>query len=126
MSNETAFLIGNGQILKIEGQRGETPACESKFKHGDVVKVRDTKALHHFPREAVVAGVIPPDFPPDWALADLLGKPRPLLHQVGKNRVSYILVTESDRTPYLADDRHLLPNSKPAVDIGSVKEEPRP
>lgn len=124
---DASFLIGNGQILRIEGQRGETPACpNSRFKVGDIVRVRNTKALRHFPREAIVAAVIPPDFPPDWALADLLGKPRALMHQVGSRRLSYILVTESDRKPYLSNDTHLLPSGKPPVEIGSVAEEPKP
>lgn len=125
--SEAAFLIGNGQIMKMQGQIGETPAVpDSTFKRGDVVKVRNTKALRHFPREAVVASVLPPDYPPDWGLADLLGKPRPLLHRVGKNRITYILVTEDSRTPYLADDRDLLPSGKPPVEIGSVTEDPKP
>lgn len=120
----SVFLIGGGQVLQMQGQRGETPPSpDAKFKRGDVVKVRNTKALAHFPREAVVIAVIPPNFPPDWALADLLGKPRPLMHQVGKNRVTYILVQENDRTPYRADDRHILPSGKPPVEIGSVSEE---
>ena len=118
--NDGVFIIGHGRVLKMEGERGETPSCTSKFKRGDVVKVRNTQALRHFPREAVVAVAIPPDFPPDWALADLVGNPRPLMHQVGKHRVTYILVQENDKTPYLADDRHLLPSGKPAVEIGSV------
>lgn len=127
MSDESVFLIGGEQVLKMEGQRGETPACPgARFSRCDVVKVRNTKALAHFPREVVIATVIPPDFPPDWALADLLGKPRPLMHQVGKRRVSYILVQENDLTPYLADDRHIIASGKPPVEIGSVAEAPKP
>jgi hypothetical protein len=62
LSNETAFLIGpGGQVSRLIGPRGETPPCaEAKFKRGDVVKVRNTKALANFPREAVVAVAIPP------------------------------------------------------------------
>lgn len=119
--SDGAFLIGDGQIMKIQGQRGETPACpDAEFKRGDVVRVRNTKRLRHFPREAVVAIAIPPDFPPDWALADLLGKPRPLMYQVGSRRITYILVTEDSRTPYLASDRDLLPSGKEPVEIGSI------
>lgn len=85
-----AFLIGNGQMQRIIGQRGETPPCEAaKFKRGDVVKVRNRRALEHFPREAVVAVAIPPGFSPDFALADLVGEPRPLMAQVGARGITY-------------------------------------
>ena len=44
------FLIGDGQIHRIVGERGETPPCpEAKFKRGDVVKVRRNQAVGHFP-----------------------------------------------------------------------------
>lgn len=86
---EEAFLIGGGQIHRLIGPRGETSACvEAKFKRGDVVKVRNTKALANFPREAVVAVAIPPGFSPDHALADLVGEPRLLMTQVGARAVT--------------------------------------
>ena len=121
MANEEAFLIGAGQIHRLIGPRGETPACPAaKFKRGDVVKVRNTKALTHFPREAVIAVAIPPGFSPDHALADLVGEPRPLMAQVGARSVTYVLVRESDPKPYLARERDLLPSGKPPVEIGTV------
>ena len=116
-----AFLIGNGQIHRIVGQRGETPACPAaRFKQGDVVRVRNTKALAKFPREAIVASAIPPDFSPDHALADLVGEPRPLMARVGFRTISYILVRENDPKPYLVKERDLLPSDKPPVEIGSI------
>lgn len=67
-------------LMVMNAGRGETPACEAAiFKPGAVVKVRNTKALKNFPREAVVLVAIPPGFSPDWALADLVGEPRPAL-----------------------------------------------
>lgn len=119
--NEEAFLIGGGQVHRLIGQRGETPACaDAKFKRGDVVKVRNTKALANFPREAVVAVAIPPGFSPDHALADLVGQPRPLLAQVGARGVTYILVREDDPKPYLARERDILPSGKEPIEIGTV------
>ena len=116
-----AFLIGGGKIMRLVGKAGETPPCpQSKFKRGDVVKVRDTKPLAHFPREAVVASVIPPGFSPDHAFADLMGEPRPLMAQVGARIVTYILVREGDPKPYLAKERHLLPSGKEPVEIGGI------
>lgn len=117
-----AFLIGNGQIQRLSGQRGETPTCpNARYKRGDVVKVRNTKALSNFPREAVVAVAIPPRFSPDHALADLVGEPRPLMHQVGSRVITYILVRESDPKPYLARERDLLPSGKEPVEIGTCR-----
>lgn len=119
--NEEAFLIGDGKIHRLIGPRGETPPCpEAKFKRGDVVKVRNTKALKHFPREAIVAVAIPPGFSPDYALADLVGEPRPLMAQVGSRIVSYILVRYGDPKPYHAGERDLLPSGKESVEIGTV------
>lgn len=119
-----AFLIGGGQIQRIEGQRGETPACEgAKFKRGDVVKVRNRRALQHFPREAIVAVAIPPCFSPDFALADLVGEPRPLMAQVGARVITYVLVRESDPKPYLIRESDLLPSGKEPVEIGTTRRE---
>lgn len=121
MTNEAAFLIGGGLIHQITGPRGETPPCaEAKFKRGDVVKVRNTKALAQFPREAVIAVAIPPGFSPEHALADLVSKPRPLMAQVGSRSITYIMVRENDPKPYLARERDLLPSGKPSVEIGTV------
>ena len=122
--SEEAFLSGGGKIMRMKGQRGETPSCsDAKFKRGDVVKVRNTKALQRFPREAIVAVAIPPGFSPDHALADLVGEPRPLLAQVGARRVTYILVREGDPKPYLARERDLLPSGKEPVEIETVTRE---
>ena len=124
MADEQAFLIGGGKIHRLIGQRGETPPCpDAKFKPGDVVKVRNTKALASFPREAVVAVAIPPDFSPDHALSDLVGEPRPLMAQVGARTVTYILVRENDPKPYLTRERDLLPSGKPPVEMGQVRRE---
>jgi hypothetical protein len=124
MADEQAFLIGGGQIHRLIGQHGETPSCpQAKFKRGDIVKVRNTKFLSHFPREAVVAVAIPPKFSPDHALADLVGEPRPLMAQVGSRLVTYILVRENDPRPYIARERDLLPSGKPPVEIGQVRRE---
>lgn len=124
MTNEQAFLIGGGRVHQLIGQHGETPPCpQSKFNRGDVVKIRNTKALKSFPREAVVVVAIPPDFSPDHALADLVGEPRPLMAQVGARSVTYLLVRENDPKPYLARERDLLPSGKPPVEIGVARRE---
>lgn len=111
----------NNPILFIkDAGHGETPPCpDAIFKRGDVVKVRNTKALAHFPREAIIAGAIPPGFSPDWALADLVGEARPALAQVGARKVTYILVVEGGTKVWLAREKNLTPTGK-TVEIGSV------
>lgn len=116
------FLIGGGKAHRIESARGDTPPCENaKFKRGDVVKIRNTRALATFPREAIVAVAIPPGFSPDHALADLVGEPRALMARVGSRSITYILVCEGDPKPYLARERDLLPSGKEPVEIGSCR-----
>lgn len=123
MSNDSAFLIGpGGQIQTITGPRGETPACPAAtFSRGAVVKIRNTKALKHFPREAIVAVAIPPGFSPDHAFADLVGQPRPLMAVVGSRHIKYILVRDDYPKAYLVRESDLLPSGKPPVEIGTVR-----
>jgi hypothetical protein len=121
MSQEQAFLIGGGQMHRIIGERGETPPCpEAKFKRGDVVKVRRNQAVGHFPPELIVLVAIPPGFSPDDAMADLFGEPRPLMKQVGRRVVNYILCREDDPVAYTCRERDLLPSGKEPVEIGTV------
>lgn len=114
----------NNPILFIkDAGHGETPPCpDAIFKRGDVVKVRNSKALAHFPREAIVLVAIPPAFSPDWALADLLGEARPAMASVGRSVVTYVLCKEGDPKPYLALEKDLTPTGK-TVEIGSIKRE---
>jgi hypothetical protein len=115
-----AFLIGpSGQLTRLEGERGTTPECpEAKFKRSDVVKVRRLKHLKHLPAIGAVVTVIPPQFSPDWAWADTLGKPRPLMCQVGARTVTYIIAFEGDPNPHLLRESYLLPTNEPPAEIG--------
>jgi hypothetical protein len=118
---EEAFLIGGGKVQRLIGEFGETPACaEAKFQRGDIVKVRRNKTVGYFPAELVVLVAIPRGFSPDDALADLLGKPRPFMKQVGRRVISYILCREGDQTPYCCCERDLLASGKEPVEIGTV------
>lgn len=118
-----ALLIGGGHILRLAGERGETPPCpNARFKRGDVVKVRRNRAVGHFPAELIVLVAIPPGFSPDDAMADLLGKQRPLMKQLGRRDISYILCRESDPKAYVCRERDLLSSGKEPVEIGTVSE----
>jgi hypothetical protein len=122
--NEGVFLLGpGGQVTKIEGQRGETPPCaDAKFTAGDIVRIRNRKGIAHFPRELTVAVAIPRWFSPDYALADLLNKPRPLMVRGGSRSITYICVRENDDQPYLVKENDMLVSGKPPVTIGSITE----
>jgi hypothetical protein len=125
MSAEQAFLIGCGQIHRLIGERGETPPCpEARFKRGDVVKVRRNRAVGHFPPELIVLVAVPPGFSPDDAMADLVGEPRPLMKQVGRRAVTYILCQEDSPKVYSCRERDLLPSGKEPVEIGTVSRAP--
>lgn len=125
MSQEQAFLIGGGQIHRITGARGETPPCpEARFKRGDVVKVRRNRAVGHFPPELIVLVAVPPGFSPDDAMADLVGEPRPLMKQVGRRAVTYILCQDGSPKVYSCRERDLLPSDKEPVEIGTVSRAP--
>lgn len=116
--------MANPVLVVKDAGYGETPPCATaKFSRGDVVKVRNTRALAHFPREAVVLAVVPAGFSASYALADLLGEPRPLMIQRELRCVSYILYADGDTTPYHARESSLLPSGKPPVEIGTVTRE---
>lgn len=119
------LIIGpGGQIIKLLGVIGETPKCpEAKFKVGDVVRVRRLKFLRHLPDIAAVAAVVPPNYSPDWAMADLRGTPRPLLYAVGSRQIQYIVGFDQNPKPYLMKEKYLLPSDEPPVEIKIQKEE---
>jgi hypothetical protein len=119
MTDGTVLLIGPpGTLTVLQGPRGTTPPCpEALFKKNDVVRLRKRKHLAHLPTIAAVAVVIPPGFSPDWAMADLHGKPRPLMCQVGSRSITYIVGFEDNKTPYLLKERDLLPSGLPAAEI---------
>lgn len=120
-------MTGNPILVLTNAGRGETPPCPAAcFKRGDVVRVRNRRYLAHFPREAIVAVAVPPGFPPEYALADLLGEVRPLMITAPSRAIKYILVVEGDRTPYLVRERDLLPSGKPPVEIGVIAREAAP
>lgn len=115
----------NPIVLIRDAGHGETPACPAaRFTRGDVVRVRRTKALVAFPPEAVVLVAIPPGFSPDYALADLMGEPRPLMIREGRRTVAYILANDGDATPYWAREADLLVSGKPPIEIGTIARGP--
>lgn len=126
--SEGAFILGpGGQVARLEGRRGATPPCpEARFKRGEVVKRRKVKPLIMFPDEFIIAVAIPPGFSPDYALADLVGKPRPFMVRLGDRSITYLCVREDDNGSYLIKERYLLPTGKPSVEIGIISESPAP
>ncbi len=118
----TALLLGHVIEIKDAG-KGETPACtDAKFNPGDLVNVRRTKSLAEFPPEMIILKAVPAGFPTDYALADLVGEPRPLMIRAARRCIMYILC-ETDKepaTPYVVRESDLLPSGKPGFEIGTV------
>jgi hypothetical protein len=103
---------------------GTTPADPTAiYKAGDVVKVARRKTLSDFPRELVVIGIVPPHFPTEYALADLLKEARPLMITKPRRVTRYILAREGDPVAYITDAIGLHPSGKPSVEIGTIQRE---
>lgn len=118
-------LLAGALLMVTDAGHGETPPVPAaRFARGDVVTFARRKALRHFPPEAIVAVAVPPGFPQEWALADLLGEARPLLTTDAPNQIRYILVNEGDPCPYIAAERDLRATGKERVVIGSIEREP--
>lgn len=118
-----AFVLGGGNICRIQGEVGKTPPCPAaKYAPGDVVLIRRNRAVGHFPERLVALVAVPPGFSPDYAIADLLNKPRPLMVRRGIRGISYIMVPpEGGPTSYNCPERHIL-RKVGEVEIGSISE----
>lgn len=116
--SDNAYLIGNDQIIKLEGPRGTTPECpEAKFKRSAVVKVRRLKHLQHLPEFGAVVGIVPPGFSSDHAWDDLCGRPRRLMCQVPSRKIQYIIAFEDDPVPHVILESALLPTDQPTAEV---------
>ena len=96
----------NPILLVTNAGRGETPACESAFEIGQIVEVAET-VEGCGGRKGVVAAIVPPGFPPEWAIADAAGKARPLVVSPTRAVVAYIVGFEGSKTPYLLEEHWL-------------------
>lgn len=121
MSNP--LLLGHAILMPTDAGRGETPPCpDAKFKPGNIVEVSRRKALADWPGEMVVLKAIPPGFPADYALADLVGEPRPLMIQAPRRCITYVCC-EPDKepaSPYVVKERDLRASDKQGFEIGTV------
>ena len=81
-----------GILLVLDAGHGETPVYPGAlYRVGDVVRVRRLKHLRALPAVGVVAVVVPPDWPPEYALADATGNPRPLIISQPHRTLSYLV-----------------------------------
>ena len=118
MEHGQTLLIGNGQVTVLTGPQGVTPDCpEALFRKNQVVRVRRLKHLRDLPELAVIVACVPPGFSPDWAWADVLGKPRPLMCQVPARHVQYLIAFAGNPTPVLMREKNLLPSNEPDAEI---------
>lgn len=110
--------MNNPALLVVNAGYGATPPCpQARFMPGDVVKIRRLKWLRHLPRIAAVAIVVPPDVPPEYAMADAHGRPRPLLISRKTGVVRYLVGFDGDPVPHLLPEKALLPSGEPRVDV---------
>lgn len=117
------LLLGTPVLMPTNAGRGETPPCpDAKFARGDVVKVRRRRHLAGIPEFLVVLVAVPPGFPGDYALADLLGEPRPLMIGEGRRAITYILCREGDTKPYCIREADLLATGE-TIEIGTISRE---
>ncbi|AEH88167.1 hypothetical protein [Mesorhizobium opportunistum] len=113
-----------GVLLMVkDAGRGITPPCaQAKFKSGDVVAVSRRKHVRHVPESLVVLTAIPPGFPGEYALSDLIGEPRPLMISKPLRVVSYILCREGDPRPYHLREADISETGQ-SVEIGTISRE---
>src|SRR6185312_4086859 len=119
MSDEPLFTeLGNNTLLIHHAGYGVTPPCpKAKFKVGDVVKVRRLKHLRDLPDRAAIAIVVPPGFPAEYAHADALQKPRPLMVTKPLRGVSYIVAFDNDPRPMHLRESYLVTSGEPPVEV---------
>ncbi len=105
-------------LMVTNAGRGKTPPCpDAKFKRGDMVRRRKLKWLAHLPEICAIVAPVPPGFPPEYALADISGRPRPLMVSTESRALRYIVAFEGDETPHLLPERVLLPTDLPKAEI---------
>lgn len=94
--------MSNILVVKNAGY-GTTPDCPAaKFKVRDICTLRKERV--------VVAIVVPPGHPPQYALADAFKRPRPLMISRASRAVTYIigyLDREPGQDPTLVRERDL-------------------
>lgn len=111
--------MANPILMVTNAGTGITPACpEAKFSPGDVVQVRRLRHLRHLPEQGAVAVMVPPGFPPEWAMADARGELRPLMTTQPHRTVTYVVAFEGDRVPHLLRESDLKPTGLPKVQVG--------
>ncbi len=117
--SDVLIFGSNGQMERLVGPRGTTPPCpEARFAANDMVRVRNRRHLGILRGKlCVVAVAIPPGFSPDWALADLRGAPRPLMYEVGRRTITYLVGFENDKRPWLMREIDLLPSGLPPGEV---------
>jgi len=115
--------VSNPLLVMTNAGHGSTPPCDgAKFARGDVVKRRRRKHLAGFPEQLVVLVAVPPGFPGEYALADLLGEPRPLMITRPHRAITYILCREGDTKPYWLRESDLICTGE-KIEIGTISRE---
>lgn len=104
--------MNNPIIEVLDAGHGETPIPEdSKFNLGDEVLVRVSG--RHFEPATIIA-VVPPGYPPEYALHDALKEPRPLMVSKNRKRSITYIVRDPSKEDHHYDwiaEKHIKPNT---------------
>lgn len=80
-------------VIKNAGYGETSTPDNAKFKIGDAASARHNEG--HWEDCAIIA-VVPPRYPPEWALHDALKQPRPLMVSQNKKRsITYCVRREN-------------------------------
>ncbi len=97
--------MGNPILLVENAGYGTTPECpKAKFKPRDICIYRK--------KQVVVALVVPPGHPAEYALADSRKEPRPLMITRPVHIVTYICALDGDPRGHLIPERMLKATGK--------------
>lgn len=115
--------MGNPILIVTSAGTGATPDCpEAKFSPGDMVAIRRRRHLCHLPEQGAIVVVVPPGFPPEWAMADARGAVRPLMTTVPSRCITYVVAFDGDPVPHLLREADIKATKLPKVTVGWMEE----
>ena len=111
--------MSNPILMVLDAGLGTTPACpDARYSKGQVIKRRAVRWLKDRPILASIAAVVPPGFPPEYAMADAFGQPRPLMVTASKRSVHYVVAFDGDPRPALLAEKDIKCATGDVMEVG--------